>query len=219
MERWWSRRRLQYITRHIARLNKLGIKGRSFRAALLYCAGLFTEHDALNVLGTTCGSVAGDQGSAHLRVALGWLELAGHSGEETCENQLFFNADDRVVWSGHAYVGLVGCASGENALVCRGNVGVGTEQSGDATVEVPPKGYLFAGGFAMEVEENDLCGDLAEKLVGLAKGVVATRHEDAALEVHDGIALAVAEFALVDSEAGSADRVVGWAQDASATDV
>src|SRR3984957_13400520 len=170
-------------------------------------------------MGAAGGSVAVDKGGAHLGVALGGLELAGHSGEEACEDQLFFYADDGVVGAGHAYVGLVGGAVGEDALVGGGDVGVRAEESGDAAVERPADGYFFGGGFAVEVEEDDLCGDLAEELVGFAEWVVAGGHEDAALEVHDGVGLAGGEFALVDAEAGGADGVVGGAEDAAAADV
>ena len=64
-----------------------------------------------------------------------------------------------------------------------------------------------------------LADDLAEEFVGLAEGVVAAGHEDAALEVHDGVGLAGGELALVDAEAGGADGVVGGAEDAAAADV
>ena len=96
---------------------------------------------------------------------------------------------------------------------------MGAEESGDASVEVPAEGYFFGGGFAVEVEEDDLGGDLAEEIVGFAEGVVAGGHEDAALEVHDGVGLAVGELSLVDAEAGGADGVVGGAEDAAAADV
>ena len=75
----------------------------------------------------------------------------------------------------------------------------------------------------MEIEEDDLGSgfavDLGEVFVGFAEGVVATGHEDAALEVHDGVGLAGGEGALVEAEAGSDDGVVGGAEDAAATDV
>ena len=175
------------------------------------------------MVGSAGGSVAGDESGAHLRVAFGGLEFAGHAGEEAVEHELFFYADDGVVGAGHAYVGLVGGAVGEDALVGGGDVGVGADDSSDASVEIPAEGYFFAGGFAVEIEENDLGSgfafDVAEEFVGLAERVVATGHEDAALEVHDGVSLAVAEFALVDAEAGSADGVVGRAQDAATSGV
>jgi hypothetical protein len=91
-------------------------------------------------VGAAGRSVTGDQGGAHLRIALGWFELSWHSGEETRKNQFLFNTDDGVVGAGHAYVGLVGGAIGQDALVCCGDVGVGAEKSGDTAVEIPAEG-------------------------------------------------------------------------------
>jgi len=75
----------------------------------------------------------------------------------------------------------------------------------------------------VEVEEDDFgagfAGDLGEEFVGFAEGVVAGGHEDATLEVHDGVGLAGGEFALIEAEAGSADGVVGGAEDSAATGV
>ena len=162
--------------------------------------------------------------AAHIfGLPLAGFEFAGHSGEEAGEDELFFYADDGVVGAGHAYVGLVGGAVGEDALVGGGDVGVGAEDGGDAAVEIPAEGDFFAGGFAVEVEEDDFgagfAGDLGEEFVGFAEGVVAGGHEDAALEVHDGVGLAGGEFALVEAEAGGADGVVGGAEDAAAAGV
>jgi hypothetical protein len=170
-------------------------------------------------MGATGSAIAGDESGAHFGVVLGGLELARHSGEEAGQDQLFFDADDGVVGARHADVGLVGGAVGQDALVGSGYVGVCAEQGSDAAVEIPAKGDLFASGFAMKVEQDDLCGDFAEEFVGFTEGIVATGHEDAALQVHDGVLLAVAQFSLVDAEAGCADGVVGGAQDTAATDV
>jgi hypothetical protein len=71
----------------------------------------------------------------------------------------------------------------------------------------------------VQVEQDDLRADLAEQLVGFAEGVVAGGHEDAALEVHDGVGLARGKLALIHAEAGCADRIVGGAEDAAAADV
>jgi hypothetical protein len=106
-------------------------------------AGLFTQHDSLNVMGAAGGSFAVDEGGAHLWIALGGFELAGHAGEEAGEDELFFYADDGVVGAGHADVGLVGGSVGKDALVGGGDVGVGAEESGNAAVEIPAEGYFF----------------------------------------------------------------------------
>jgi hypothetical protein len=71
----------------------------------------------------------------------------------------------------------------------------------------------------VKVEEDHLCGDLAQEFIGFAEGIVAGRHEDAALEVHHGVGLAGGEFSLVDAEAGGANGVVGRAKDAATADV
>src|ERR1700712_2712106 len=93
---------------------------------------------------------------------------------------------------------------------------MGSKNSGHAAVEIPAEGDLLAGGFGVDVEEDDLGGDLRQQLVGLAKGIVAGGHEDAALKVQDGVGLAVAELALVDAEAWGSDGVVGGAEHAAA---
>lgn len=69
------------------------------------------------MVGAAGGSVAGDEGGTHFGIALGGLEFAGHAGEEALEDQLGFDSDDGVVGAGHADVGLVGGAVGEDALV------------------------------------------------------------------------------------------------------
>ena len=99
--------------------------------------------------------VAGDEGGAHLGVALGGFEFARHAGEEAVQHQVFFDADDAVVGSAHADVGLVGGAAGQHALVGGGNVGVGAEDGGDAAVEMPAHGDFFAGGLGVEVDHDD----------------------------------------------------------------
>ncbi len=64
--------------------------------------------------------------AAHiLGLPLAGSNLPGHAGEEAGEDQLFFYSDDGVVGAGHAYVGLVGGAVREDALVGGGDMGVG----------------------------------------------------------------------------------------------
>jgi len=94
-------------------------------------------------VGAACGSVTEDEGGAHLGIAFCGFEFARHSGEEAGEDEFFFYADDGVVRAGHADVGLVGGALGEDALVGCGDVGVGAEDGGDASVEIPAEGYFF----------------------------------------------------------------------------
>lgn len=169
----------------------------------------------LDRVGASRGTVAADESGAHLRIPFGGLELARHSGEEAIEDELGFDPDDGVVRAGHADIGDEGGATGQQASVGGGNVGVGAHDGSDSAVEIPAEGDLFAGGFGVNVEQDDLCGDFAEQLVGLAEGIVTGGHEDAALEIEDGVLLTGGQFALVHTESRRADGVVGRTQDAA----
>jgi hypothetical protein len=112
---WLSRRRLRCIAQCITRMKlvlqeeaALGLPllvselisgapnyNDSQEGARLSCGGrLFSQHDALDVMGSASGSVAVDEGGAHLGIALGGLELARHAGEKAGQDQFFFYADD-----------------------------------------------------------------------------------------------------------------------------
>jgi hypothetical protein len=168
---------------------------------------------------SACSPVAVDQCGAHLWIAFGWLELAGHAGKEAGEHQLLFDSNHRVVRPRHPDVRLVGGAAGKHALIGGWDVGVSPKQRSYAAVEIPAHCDLLAGGFAMQIEQNDLRGDSAEQFVRFAEGVIATGHEDAALQIDHGVTLAIAERTFIETEAGRAGSVVGGAQDAAATRV
>ena len=55
-------------------------------------------------------------------------------------------------------------------------MGVGAEDSGDAAIEIPAERHLLAGGFGVEIKQNDLRGgltlDAEEHLVRFAEGIV-----------------------------------------------
>lgn len=55
---------------------------------------LLPEHDAPNARRPPCRAIARDQRRAHLRIALGRLELARHPGQKTCQHQLRLDAND-----------------------------------------------------------------------------------------------------------------------------
>ncbi len=180
-------------------------------------SALLAQHEVLDGVSAAGCSVAADEGGGHFGVTFGGLELARHSGEEAVEDKVGFDADDGVVGAGHADIGDVGCALREDAGVGGGDVGVGAEDGSDASVKIPAESDLFAGGFGMDVEDDEFGLECVEDLVGFAERVVAGRHEDAALKVDDGVGLASREFSFVDAESGSADGVVGGTEDAPAT--
>ena len=95
---------------------------------------LFSQHEALDPRCAPSAAVALDQRGAHASVVAGRFKSARHSGEKPGEHQLFFDANDAVVGAAHADVGLVGGASGEDALIRGRDMGVGAEERGDASV-------------------------------------------------------------------------------------
>lgn len=173
----------------------------------------------LDRVSASARSITSDEDRAHLRILLCRLELPRHSGEEAVEDKLGLNAYYRVIGAGHPCIGDERSAIGQHAGVGGWDMGVGSEYSGDAAIKIPAQRDLLAGGLGVEVEQDDRGSDLAEKLVGLAEGVVTRGHEDAALEVQHGVLLTVGKFTLVHAEAGGADRIVGRAKDATAAEV
>jgi len=174
-------------------------------------------------MGFTCHWIAADDRGAHLGIAGGGFEFAGHAGEEAIEHQLFFDTDHRVIRAAHAHVGLVGSASGEDALIRGGDVGVGAQDGGYTPIEIPAHGDFFAGGFGVKIHQDDLCFaclfDTFKDAVDLVEWVVGAVHEDAAHDVDDCVGcadvLAVLDHSLVDAVAGQAVLQVGGAQDAA----
>ena len=68
----------------------------------------------------------------------------------------------------------------------------------------------------MKVDQDHGAANAGQEFVHLAERIVAARHEDAALQVDDGVTLAVGEGAFEDAVAGRAVRVVGRAKHATA---
>ena len=183
---------------------------------------LLAEHDALHGAGAAGGAVAVDERGAELGVALGGFELAGHAGEEALEDHLGFDADDGIVRAAHADIGLVGGAVGSMR-----SSAVGMWVCVPSTAVTRPSRYQPSATFSLvasawKSSRMTLAPDarnFSEQVVGVAEGVVAGAHEDAALQVDNGVGLAVGKRALVDAEAGCAVRVVGGAKDAAAAHV
>src|SRR6266404_581166 len=180
----------------------------------LYPSFLLHNHDAFDAGGAAGALVAVNPDAAEARVALCRFPAHGHAGEEALQHQILFDADHAVVGAGHANVGDVGRAFGQNALVGRGDVRVGAEDGGDAAVEIPADGDFFRRGLGVHIENDYLGGEFVQNFVGLAEGVVVAGHEDAALQVDDGEGCAAPRFAFEDAPAGRAGGIVGGTQDA-----
>ena len=65
------------------------------------------------------------------------------------------DADDGVAAAGHAGVGDVGRAPGQDPLVGGRDVGVRADDGRDPAVEVPAQGLLLRGRLGVEVDDDD----------------------------------------------------------------
>ena len=96
--------------------------------------------------------------------------------------------DDAPDRTGHAEVGLIGRALGQDPLVARDDVGVRPDDDAHPPVEVQPERVLLARQLAVEVDEPDRRQRLArlvEQPVGVRERVLDRLHVRPALEVDD----------------------------------
>ena len=83
------------------------------------------------------------------------LETArGNAGRETAQRLFLLHADDRIVIAGHAGVGHVGGAAGENLMIGGRHMGMGADDEAGAAVAEEADALLFAGRLAMEVDHD-----------------------------------------------------------------
>src|SRR5277367_3941389 len=156
---------------------------------------------AIDGAGAAGGFVHVNLHSVHLHVAFGYREFCGERIEEALHDGFFLHADDGIVGAGHAYVGDIGSAAGENAIIGGGDVGVRAQDGGDFAVEMPAHGLFFGSGFGVHVHDDHLHigRERSELAFGGAKGIFQRRHEGAALQIHYRVGDAI--FSLADEMA------------------
>src|SRR6266850_144798 len=96
-----------------------------------------------------------DQDTVHLHVAGGNLEACRQAVQEFRDDTVAVHADHTAVRSGHANVGDVGRALGENVLVRRRDMRVRAHHRADAPIEIPAHRQFLAAGFRMHVHQNE----------------------------------------------------------------
>src|SRR5262249_2173977 len=115
----------------------------SQRAVSFWLPFLFAEHDSLNGVCPAGDGIAVNQNSAETRIAFGGFKTGGKPCKEALEDLLLLNADDAVIRAGHANIGLISRAFGQNTRVGRRHVGMGAQNGGDSAVEIPAHGDFF----------------------------------------------------------------------------
>src|SRR5213594_3624145 len=86
--------------------------------------------------------------------AWGHLESARHLGEELLDGDLLLDPDHGLGRPDHADIGEVRRALGQDPLVGRLDVCVGSEHPGDFAIQVPAHGHLLGGRFGVHVHDH-----------------------------------------------------------------
>ena len=157
-----------------------------------------------------------DQGGAELDIGVGRLEADRHLGQKALDGDLGAHADYRVVGPGHARVGQIRRAPGQDAFVGGLHVGVGADHGGGQTVQMPGQGHLLGRGLGVEVDENDRGLTLEAFHLGAScvKRAVDIEQGGAALEIDDPHRNARPRLDDGGALAGRLHRIVDGAQDA-----
>ena len=114
------------------------------------------------------------------------LEPRRQRVDEPRQDGVRVEPDDAPHGAGHAEVGLVGRALGQDPLVAGDDVGVRPDDDADPAVEVQPERVLLARQLAVEVHDPDRRQRLArlvEQPVGVRERVLDRLHVRPALEV------------------------------------
>ena len=144
-------------------------------------------------------------------VPLAHLEACRQGVDEARDDGLRLEPDDAPDRAGHAEVGLVGRAVGQDPLVAGHDVGVRPDHDADPAVEVEAQRVLLRGQLAVEVDQADRrqrLGGLVEQPVGVGERVLDRLHVGPALEVDDRDVGAVHRLVGAPATAGDLVRAV-----------
>ncbi len=154
---------------------------------------------------------AAERGFAHG----GGKASRGDAAQEAADRLVLLHAEHAVVVAGHAGVGEVGGAAGENLMVGGRHVGVGADDEARPAVEVVGHALLLGSRLGVDVDQHGI-RLFAERAGGKfavdgGERIVQRIHEDAAHDVGHQHAGAVAGDEEVRSPAGCSRREVGGA--------
>src|ERR1700730_2442814 len=118
-------------------------------------SGMFSV-DSLDRCGPAGGTSNGNQYRIECHGAGGDDETVRHPGEKALEHDVLVHANTPVPGADHAHVGHVSRAPRKHSRVGRRDMGVRTDHSADATVQVPAHGGLLGRRLRVHVAEHDL---------------------------------------------------------------
>src|SRR5947209_9707105 len=87
-----------------------------------------------------------------------------------------------------------------------------TQHGRDPSIQIPAQCHLLGSGFSMKIHNNDLTFDGRNQRVSFAERIISILHENAALEINHGKALALRQSAFIQADAGNTFSIVRWPQ-------
>jgi len=173
-------RSTQYDKRNTRLEVVIEVFGLAVVAVVDFCVfGLSVDFDALDSLSLFRVAVNGDQDCVHFDIAGRYLERKRHLSPERLQDALGAAAEHRIVGAGHADIGDIRGAFGQNPLVGGHDVGMRAETQARPAVEMITHSDFFAGCLGVEVDDYDvgLLLDLRQDSVNCLVWAVAGLHE------------------------------------------
>jgi len=130
--------------------------------------------DPLNAASPSRGFVDLHQGSAHRLAAFPHLVGSVHPGGHVPEHLPRVAPDDAVVGPAHADIGDERRAAAQDAGISGRDVGMRSEDRGDAAVQMVGQRSLFAGGLHVGLDDDDRIrfGKLAQHAIRGGEGII-----------------------------------------------
>lgn len=143
---------LQRFNSHIY-VQKVIIYGSMFRCPGLLLFGALT--DSADMQGPAGGLLNFDDCPANTNGTRRDGKVPGQAIHEAFNNWLMIAAEAGIVWAAHPGVAKERRSSGEDALVGRLDMGMGSNDCGDFTVEESAHRDFLAGRFGVHIDDND----------------------------------------------------------------
>jgi hypothetical protein len=141
--------------------------------------GVGVDADALDSLGLFRIAVDCDQDAVNFDVAGRYLERKRHLRPERLQDAFAAAAEYRIVGAGHADIGDISSALGQNPLIGGHDMGMRSETEARPAVEMVAHGDFLAGCLGVKIDDYDLgiLFDLRQDSVGRLVGTVTGLHK------------------------------------------
>src|SRR5579883_1729013 len=134
--------------------------------------------------------------------------------QEALQRLGLLHADDRIVVAGHAGIGHVSGSLCKNPRICRGYMGMGSDDGCHSAIEIHRDGLFFGRCLGVKIYENRI-GCLfqragADFLFNGWKRIVERLHEDTAHSINHEHVRSVAGAEYAGASSWRAGRIVQW---------